>query len=247
MIKDNILNKIKESDMILIGLGEEFNDPSNVSHKKLQDSKFAWAIPFIIQYSNSESRILDGLNQLKTYIENKNYFIVSTSINNYIFQCGFDEERIVTPCGNNTQKQCPNCCPDSVVKLSAQNEEYLKQAIQTNDWESLNLGICSICGAKNILNNIYTESYDENGYLLQWNIYTKWIQDTLHKKVCILELGVGMQCPSVIRWPFEKMAYFNQKSDFVRINEHLYQLSEEISNRGISIQKNAVDWLLDIK
>ena len=256
MIKSNILNKINEADMVLIGIGEEFDDPRSVNHielyqqnkKQLQESKYAWVIPFMTQYefSNSKSRALDSLKQLKTYIDDKNYFIVTTSINDYILQCGFDEERIVTPCGNNTQKQCPNCCPDSLFKLSDQDKQHLKQTIQSNEWESLNLGTCPICGTPNILNNIYSENYDERGYLLQWNVYTKWVQNTLNKKVCILELGVGMQCPSVIRWPFEKMAYFNQKTDFVRVNEYLYQLNEEISNRGISVHKNAIDWLLDI-
>ncbi len=257
MIKSNILNSINEADMVLIGIGEEFDDIRSVNHIEayqhnkiqLQESKYAWIIPFMTQYelSNSGSLVMDVLKQLKTYLNDKDYFIITTSINDYILQCGFDEERIVTPCGNNTQKQCPNCCPDSITKLSDQDKEHLKQIVQTNEWEALNLGTCPVCGSKNILNNIYSENYDENGYLLQWDCYTKWIQNTLNKKLCILELGVGMQCPSVIRWPFEKIVYFNQKSNFIRVNEHLYQLNEEISSRGISIHKNAIDWLSDVK
>ena len=65
----------------------------------------------------------------------------------------------------------------------------------------------------------------------------------MNKKVCILELGVGMQYPSVIRFPFEKAAYFNQKADFIRVNQNLYHLTEELKDKGISISENAVDWL----
>ena len=95
------------------------------------------------------------------------------------------------------------------------------------------------------LNNVYTEKYDENGYLQDWGVYTKWLQGTLFRKICILELGVGMQCPSVIRFPFEKVGYFNQKADFVRVNEHLYQMTSELGERGISVAMNAIDWLLE--
>ena len=109
--------------------------------------------------------------------------------------------------------------------------------------EFLDLGVCPICDDNLILNNIYTEKYDERGYLDQWQKYTKWLQGTLNKKLCILELGVGMQCPSVIRFPFEKIGYFNQKADFIRINKNLYQLTEELKEKGISISENAVDWL----
>ena len=43
-----------------------------------------------------------------------------------------------------------------------------------------------------------------------WETYTKWLQGTLNRNLVILELGVGMELPQLIRFPFEKVAYFNQ-------------------------------------
>ena len=51
--------------------------------------------------------------------------------------------------------------------------------------------------------------------------------------------------PSIIRWPFEKIAFYNQKAHFIRVNEKLYHMSEEIKDKGISVSKNAVQWLLE--
>ena len=34
-----------------------------------------------------------------------------------------------------------------------------------------------------------------------------------------------------------------QKAVFCRVNEKLYQFSEELDAKGISISKNAIDWL----
>ena len=76
-----------------------------------------------------------------------------------------------------------------------------------------------------------------------WESYMKWLQGTLNKKLLVLELGVGLQFPSVIRWPFEKIANLNKKAKFYRINEKLYQLTEELSEKGIAISENAIDWL----
>lgn len=94
-----------------------------------------------------------------------------------------------------------------------------------------------------ILNTIYAESYNEAGYIEQWQIYTKWLQGTLNRKLLVLELGVGMQFPSVIRWPFEKVAFFNNKASFVRVNERLYQLTAELASKGVGISQNAIEWI----
>ena len=80
--------------------------------------------------------------------------------------------------------------------------------------------------------------------MTQWEKYTKWLQLTLNRKLCVIELGVGMNIPNVIRWPFEKIAFFNKKASFFRINETLYQLTEEIGEKGTSINMNAREFLL---
>ena len=76
-----------------------------------------------------------------------------------------------------------------------------------------------------------------------WNTYTKWLQGTLNRQVCMLELGVNMTFPSVIRFPFEKVAFFNKKAKLIRVNEKLYQLSEQIGDKGISVAANAVEFM----
>lgn len=75
-----------------------------------------------------------------------------------------------------------------------------------------------------------------------WDAYLHWLSFTLNQRLCILELGVGFFKPDVIRFPFEKTCYFNQKSKFIRINEEFPQLAKEIADRGVSIEKNPVEF-----
>ena len=58
----------------------------------------------------------------------------------------------------------------------------------------------------------------------------------------MLELGVGFKNPEVIRFPFEKTCYFNQRSRYVRMNRTFPQLSAEIAERGVSIKRDPVDF-----
>lgn len=81
----------------------------------------------------------------------------------------------------------------------------------------------------------------------RWEVYTKWLQGTLNRKLVILELGVGLELPQLIRFPFEKVAYFNQKSSLYRVHSHLYQMTEEIKERGQSVPIHPVELLLEEK
>ena len=90
-------------------------------------------------------------------------------------------------------------------------------------------------------NNIYAQKYMQSGYEKQWERYLKWLQSTVNRKLVVLELGVGMNFPTVIRWPFEKTVMYNKKSVFFRINESLPMLTPEIAEQGYSCQKNSVD------
>lgn len=88
---------------------------------------------------------------------------------------------------------------------------------------------------------------DSNQMPPMWDKYTKWLQGTLNRNVLILELGVGLKYPGVIRFPFEKAAYFNKKADFIRVHGRLYQMTEELGDKGISIAQNAVAFLASIE
>ena len=189
-----------------------------------------------------EKAALQGLAEL---LQDKNYFVVSTLTNDLLMDCGFKADRVVLPCGGSRKVQCPDGCEGSFPKEAfAEEDAAAGNADRLEDQIRQLTEVCPVCGKPLIFNNIYAEHYDEKGYLDQWQVYTKWLQGTLNRKMLVLELGAGMQYPGVIRFPFEKAAYFNQKAHFVRVNGYLYQLTEELREKGISVPKNAAEWLL---
>lgn len=256
---DKLKQEIQEADMVLVGLGEEFDQIKMLnqisSYKEgrqiLEESETAWMIPaWNRMYASEDKKLQSSLKKLADVLAEKNYFVISTATNDFIREIPWREGRLVMPCGGSVMKQCPHGCSQGLTEVTADDwkvMENFKQSYEDGNQSvagcEIDLGCCPECGAPLILNNIYTEKYDENGYLDQWAVYTKWLQGTLNRKLLILELGVGLQCPSVIRWPFEKVAFYNQKAVFYRVNEKLYQLSEELSTKGTAIAKNAIDCL----
>ncbi len=220
-MKKEFVEKITEADLILIGVGAEFE-----KRKYLKDAEAIAALKVL-------ARILQG----------KNYFVVTTCTNSILKDVGLNEERMVSPCGNIELKQCINYCEDSLQPLTEEDINKVKRAVAQG--LEPDFGICNSCGATIVLNNVYATKYNEEGYLQDWSKYTKWLQGTLNKKLCILELGVNLVFPSIIRWPFEKVGFYNQKATFIRVNETLYHMSEELKDKGIVVAKNSIDWLLE--
>ena len=257
----DIQQEIQNADMILVGVGEEFDNLKRLrtlpgyseGRQILEQSDMAWMIPAwnrMFAEECGDNRVTKALSKLAEMVSDKNYFVVSTSTNDEIEMVSWKDNRLVMPCGGSLRKQCISACGQEITKVSEQDWKAMKELrckIMEKGQAALAghtvLGTCPGCGKEYILNNVYSEKYDENGYLKQWQMYMKWLQGTVNRKLLILELGVGMQCPSVIRWPFEKVAFYNQKAVFCRVNENLYQFSGELDTKGISISKNAIDWL----
>ncbi len=77
----------------------------------------------------------------------------------------------------------------------------------------------------------------------QWNEYTKWLQQTLNKDLFLLELGVGFDMPTMVRWPFEKIAKLNNKAFLYRVNENFPQLPDDIGDKGESVKMTVGEFL----
>lgn len=102
---------------------------------------------------------------------------------------------------------------------------------------------CEKCGGRLRFNQVGVSRYAQEGYLEQWNVYTKWLQGTVNKRLCMVELGAGMAYPGIIRFPFEKMVLYNRKAFLYRVHPLLYQLGEEVGERGLGIAEDPVDFL----
>ena len=80
----------------------------------------------------------------------------------------------------------------------------------------------------------------------KWDEYNKWLGRTLNRKLCVLELGVGLKYPQVIRWPFEKIVFINNKAKMFRVHNSLFQTTEEMGEKCIGIKANPLEYVMQI-
>ncbi len=207
---------VVQAKLVLIGIGKEF-----------------------AAVSENSSQIIRAYGRLRELLQGKNYFIVSLCMDDLIYEAGLDEERIVTPCGGQRFLQCEKACGAELIRTEELPED-VRERMGKGEFPH-----CEKCGAPMVYNNILAEQYVEAGYLPQWDRYRKWLTGTVNQNLCVLELGVGMEFPSMIRWPFEKIVYLNEKARMYRIHSKLYQLTEEIRNRAVAVRMSPVDFLCD--
>lgn len=257
-MKNLILEEIEASEMILVGLGEEFDQRSQLlqnedfkrKENKLKENKKEWLIPALMQESRLEMGITisEALDNLLKLLGKKNYYIISTSLSDEIRSRSWLRNHLVMPLGDAYKYQCSEEC-DNVPKSMNEEERkivstVLRQELDTEIRNDCSLGICPLCGRMKRSNTVYLyDEYDERGYQDEWKRYTNWLQLTLNHKVLLMELGVGLDYPGVIRWPFEKIASINQQSRLCRIHSSLYHLPEGLAQKGISVHENAIAWL----
>lgn len=248
---------MKDAEIVLVGIGSEMQVKLEIL-KKIPDFylKFLalekeqekqWLLPFLIRYflkKEFHSEIVKAYEKLKGMLESKNYFIVSLSTDDLIKDIGFSDDRVVLPCGTFHGLQCEKNCSEKLFSIGESFWTKICDWIEDKIFlEELEEPKCPDCGAPLVMNQYGQPEYNEKGYLENWQKYTKWLQGTVNRKLCILELGAGMEFPSIIRWPFEKICFYNQKSVFWRVHSSLYQLSEEIKTRGKSVDRNPVIFL----
>ena len=259
MEAEELREQLDKAELVLVGLGEEFDAACRLQSVQefqrgrefLQGKGALWLLPAWSEYcaERKEMSVESLLGKLKSLLEGRNYFVVSVSTNSAISSGLGGEKKLVMPCGGVLDKQCEKCCEGALSSVTERDfgvlEEFFEQLWSGRfTWEKTpELGRCGHCGGPMILNNIYAGSYDERGYHEAWNVYTKWLQGTLNRRLLLLELGVSMGFPSVVRLPFEKITRYNQKAFLYRVNEKLYQLPEDILSKGYGISKNAIDWL----
>ena len=233
MLKD-YKEQIQDADLVLVGIGRELRADrvidfkkaitnehyQNLIDKKDEDSKWMRTV-YEREYLLSMKET-DLFKELEEVLEGKEYFVVTSNDDGLLYHTHLKKDHVTAPCGNGDFFQCSAPCDEQLYPANLGLRDLIDYYEKTEETKSI---------------------YIEGAYLNSWASYTKWLQNTLNKKLFILELGEGFEVPSLFRWPFEKMAFYNEKATFVRVHHSLYQIGKEIKEKGIGIKMDSRDFL----
>ena len=259
--------QISSADLVIIGIGSEWNwiksgiknDPRYgqlLEYCNHEGNHFLLPIlEYEYAYYNTDNRTKEAYIGLRKLIDDKKYFIVSDLFLQDAPLNGFDPSKCVNPCGNYTYLQTANGqdelyeaikVPEFMEKVESIHKIITE--LDGNIGEDSTFSSVFYNGKELYLNQKRQEyskiKYNESSYISRWNEYMDYLGRTLNSKLLILELGVGLEYPTVVRWPFEKVTFINKKAHLVRVHEKLYHHTPEIDDKTDSIQMNSVDYIL---
>ena len=147
----------------------------------------------------------------------KEYFIITTNVDDCFYKVGFDPNKIFRPQGSYKILQCKYACHKGLYDYSKEITEMIKVIDEkTCKIPSKYVPKCPKCGGP-MAPNIRADEY--------------FVEDDFFKRGVLLELGVGFNTPVIIRFPFEKMTAQNDNFYLVRLNMNELDCIMDLGNK----------------
>ena len=186
------------------------------------------------------NRYLDAPNDtyrmLFDLIKDKNYFVITTNVDHLFQKSGFDKSRLFYTQGDYGLWQCSEPCHNKTYD----NEEIVKKMYeQQKDMRVPTelLPCCPVCGKPMSMNLRSDETFvEDEGWHKAAERYHAFIQKFEDQHILFLELGVGMNTPGIIKYPFWNMTYHNSKAIYACMNSGEIVVPTEIRAQSILIQ-----------
>lgn len=184
--------------------------------------------------------------QLYELIRKKDYFVLTTNVDHQFWKAGFDSNRIFATQGDYGMIQCEKGCHQKIY--DAENLFHrMDQARKDCLIPSYMIPKCPVCGG-NMTMHLRCDQYfveDENWHETAKR-YSNFLKKIENKKGVLLELGVGFNTPTIIRFSFEKMVRENSNLSLIRLNLNEAIVPESFGNRAIGINADMEKIIFDL-
>ena len=106
---------------------------------------------------------------------------------------------------------------------------------------------CPICGGSMDM-NLRKDDYfvQDAGWYEAEERFSDFLSDAIDKKLVLLELGVGFNTPTIIRFPFEKLVKEHNNISLIRLNMNQAIVPKSFGSRAVGINTDMAESIKDI-
>lgn len=193
-----------------------------------------------------EPNALPLYQTLYELVKEKPHFVLTTNVDHQFWKAGFSDETIFATQGDYGKIQCiKGCHPKTydAIEMFTQMNQARKACLVP----SYMVPKCPVCGGSMAMHLRCDQYFVEDEH---WNKaagnYVAFLKKHKRKKVVLLELGVGFNTPTIIRFPFEHMLHGNGNWSLVRLNLEEAFLPESLEHRAVAINEDIGKSIEDI-
>lgn len=184
--------------------------------------------------------------QLKSLLEGKDYFVITTNVDHQFQRAGFDKKRLFYTQGDYGLFQCSRpCCQETY-----DNEEMVRAMYASIEGTSIDSDLvpeCPHCGSP-LTTNLRCDStfVEDEGWHKASLRYSEFLRRHEGLKVLFLELGVGYNTPGIIKYPFWQMTSKNRNAIYAVVNQGEAITHPYIEDRSILVDGDIAQAVADL-
>lgn len=179
-------------------------------------------------------------------LEGKKIFLLSTNADHQFEKAGLPVEQIFQTQGSYNLIQCKRGCHPKTYD-AVELFRRMEQARRNGKIPRELVPRCPVCGGDMEMNlrvdNCFVE--DENWHAAEER-FSRFLSECQEKKTVLLELGVGFNTPTIIRFPFEKLTRQHENVSLVRLSRSKAMVPASLGNRVVGINADMARSITDI-
>lgn len=178
----------------------------------------------------------DTYDLLFKLVADKEYFVITTNVDHCFQKTGFDKERLFYTQGDYGLWQCSLPCHQKTYDNETAVREMLARQRDMRIPSEL-VPRCPVCGAPMAMNLRIDNTFVEDaGWHQASNRYQDFVHRYRDKQLLLLELGIGNNTPSIIKYPFWRLAVQQPNITYATISLKNAVCPPQIDEQSICIQ-----------
>ena len=163
---------------------------------------------YINRYMDAPKLVYDDLLKL---VRDKDYFVITTNVDHCFQKIGFDKKRLFYTQGDYGLFQCSEPC----CQKTYDNEQVVCQMVEQQKDMRIPTELvphCPVCGRPMTMNLRCDDTFvEDEGWHRAAERYSEFLRRHRELKMLFLDLGTGMNTPTIVKFSFWRMA--NEWSD----------------------------------
>ena len=214
-------------------------------YKTLEEYWAYWSrYIFLNRYTEPPKPVYEELSDI---VNGKNYFVLTTNVDHCFQRVGFDKSKLFYTQGDYGLFPCSVPCHDKTYD----NEDVVRRMVSMQKDMKIPSELiprCPVCSKPMTMNLRADDKFVEaEGWRVAARNYEIFLRKNEGKKILFLELGVGMNTPGIIKYPFWRMTAENKNARYFCVNTNMAYAPEAIADRSLCFSEDIYDILTAFK